>query len=61
MNDSSNVSFGKPKATGALFVAPAGTTLPTNATDELDPAFSGLGYVSDEGLVNGVETDVEDV
>lgn len=61
MNDSSNVSFGKPKSTGALFVAPAGTTLPTNATDELDPAFSGLGYVSDEGLVNGVETDVEDV
>lgn len=61
MNDSQNVSFGKPKATGALFVAPAGTTVPTNATDALDPLFKGLGYVSDEGLVNGVETDVEDV
>lgn len=61
MNDSQNVSFGKPKATGALFVAPLGTTLPTNAIDELDPAFKGLGYVSDEGLVNGIETDVEDV
>lgn len=61
MNDSQNVSFGKPKATGALFVAPAGTTVPTNATTALDPLFKGLGYVSDEGLVNGVETDVEDV
>jgi len=61
MNDSENVSFGKPKATGALFVAPAGTTLPTNATDALDGAFAGLGYVSEDGLVNGVETDVEDV
>lgn len=60
-NDSQNVSFGKPKATGALFVAPAGTTVPTNATDALDEAFAALGYVSDEGLVNGVETDVEDV
>lgn len=61
MNDSENVSFGKPKATGALFVAPAGTPVPTNATSDLNAAFKGLGYVSDEGLVNGVETDVEDV
>lgn len=60
-NDSSNVSFGKPRAAGALFVAPAGTTVPTNATDDLDAAFANLGYVSDEGLVNGIETDVEDV
>lgn len=61
MNDASKVSFGKPKATGAVFVAPAGTTLPTNATDELDPAFQGLGYVSEDGLVNSVETDTENV
>ena len=60
MNDSSNVSFGKPKATGALFVAPAGTTLPTTASASLDAAFKGLGYVSEEGLVNNTETDVED-
>ncbi len=61
MNDSQNVSFGKPQATGALFVAPYGTALPTNASDALDPAFEGLGYVSDEGLVNPIETDVEDI
>lgn len=60
-NDSKNVSFGKPKASGALFVAPAGSTLPTNATSPLDAAFKNLGYVSDEGLVNNIEADVEDV
>lgn len=61
MNDASNVSFGKPKATGAVFVAPAGTTLPTNATTALAGAFKGLGYVSEDGLVNSVETDTENV
>lgn len=61
MNDASNVSFGKPKATGAVFVAPAGTTIPTNATTALDAAFKGLGYVSEDGLVNSVETDTETV
>lgn len=61
MNDAQNVSFGKPKATGAVFVAPAGTTLPTNATSNLDAAFKGLGYVSEDGLVNSVETDTEQI
>lgn len=60
-NDSSKVSFGKPKATGAVFVAPAGTAVPVNATDALDAAFKGLGYVSEDGLVNNVETDTEQV
>lgn len=61
MNDADNVSFGKPKATGAVFVAPAGTAVPTTAWEALDDAFEGLGYVSEDGLVNGVETDQEEV
>lgn len=61
MNDASNVSFGKPKATGAVFVAPHGTALPTNATASLNAAFEGLGYVSEDGLVNEIETDTESV
>lgn len=61
MNDASNVSFGKPKATGAVFVAPIGTALPTNATSALNAAFNGLGYVSEDGLVNSVESDTETV
>ena len=60
-NDAKNVSFGKPKATGAVFVAPAGTTLPTSATTSLDAAFKNLGYVSEDGLVNSVETDTETI
>ena len=61
MNDQDNVSFGKPKATGAVYVAPAGTTLPTDATSALDAAFAGLGYVSEDGLVNAPEADTQSV
>lgn len=61
MNDAQNVSFGKPKSTGAVYVAPYGTTLPTNAHMPLDAAFKGLGYVSEDGLVNSVETSTEEV
>ena len=59
--DASNVSFGKAKATGAVFIAPAGTTLPTNATTALSSDFINLGYISEDGLVNSVETDTEDI
>ena len=60
-NNSANVSFGKPKATGAIYVAPVGTTLPTDATTALDQAFNNLGYATDAGLVNSVETNVENI
>ena len=59
--DANNVSFGKPKATGAVFVAPLGTTLPTSPTTTLNAAFVNLGYVSEDGLVNATETDTETV
>lgn len=61
MNDADNVSFGKPKATGAAYIAPIGTTVPTTAWETLDAAFVGLGYVSEDGLVNGTESDTNDV
>jgi hypothetical protein len=60
-NDATKVSFGKPKATGAVYVAPTGTTLPTNATSALDAAFKSMGYISEDGLVNSVNTDTEEV
>lgn len=60
-NTASNVSFGKPKATGAVYVAPAGTTLPTDATTALAGAFKSLGYISEDGLVNSINTDTEEV
>ena len=52
MPDASNVSTGKPKTTGAIFRAPKGTTLPTDAASQLDPAFVELGFVSDAGVTN---------
>ena len=48
-----NVSAAKPATGGAVSVAPAGTTLPTDATTTLAGAFTKLGYISDSGLTNG--------
>ena len=50
--NASNVTAGKPKIGGAIFRAPVGTALPTNATSELNAAFKDMGYLSDSGLVN---------
>lgn len=51
---SANVTFSKPgKSTnksGYIWVAPLGTTIPTGALAELDKAFVGLGYLSEDGL-----------
>lgn len=52
MANKNNVAVGKPKVGGAIHVAPAGTTLPTDAATALDAAFVNLGYVSEEGLTN---------
>lgn len=51
---SANVTFSKPGASanksGYIWVAPLGTAIPTDATTELDTAFVGLGYLSEDGL-----------
>ena len=52
MSNAQNVSYGKPRVGGAIYTAPMGTTLPTNAIDPLDPEFKSLGYVSEDGLTN---------
>lgn len=52
MNDTKNVTTGKPKIGGAVFRAPFGTKLPVSAKEDLDPEFVSLGYCSDSGVVN---------
>lgn len=51
---SANVTFSKPGASanksGYIWVAPLGTAIPSDATTELDAAFVGLGYLSEDGL-----------
>ena len=48
----SNVSAGKPGVSGAIYFATTGSTLPVSASEALDTAFTSLGYISEDGLVN---------
>lgn len=47
-----NVSPGKPRVNGAIFRAPLGTPLPTDAATQLNEAFKDLGLVSQDGVTN---------
>lgn len=49
--DATKVRIEKPTtAAGAVFLAPAGTALPTDATTALNVAFKGVGYVQPDGI-----------
>lgn len=60
-NKAANVSAGKPNPAGAIFYAPAGSKIPTDASTALDTAFKCLGYVSEDGLVNADSISTEAV
>ena len=55
------VTAGKPKIGGAVYRAPLGTTLPTDATTALNSAFVDLGYVSEDGVTNSNTAESDDV
>lgn len=59
--NASNVTNARPNYTGAVFSAPLGTDVPTSASEELDTAYRGYGYISDEGLANEFESDSEQI
>lgn len=48
--DASQVGIGSADVTGAIFVAPEGTSLPTDATTTLGGSFVLLGFTSDAGV-----------
>jgi len=50
--DSDNVRVA---VTGAVYVAPTGTTAPTASGDALDAAFVDLGYVSSDGINEAID------
>ena len=59
--DASNVSFGKSKATGAVWIAPAGTAVPTDGTTALSGSYINMGYISEDGYTFNMETDTSEV
>lgn len=59
MASTTNVTAGKPKIGGAVSFAPISTTLPTDATTALDPAFANLGYISEDGMTQEITRDSE--
>lgn len=55
------VSAAKPKLGGAISYAPTTTTLPTDATTALDAAFVNVGYISEDGVTQGITRDSEEI
>lgn len=60
-NYTANIAVGKPKSTGAIFYAPAGSTLPTSADAELDGAFVCVGTIGDDGLTRKIKRSMKDI
>lgn len=60
-NSTDNVSSTKGVRGGYIFVAPVGTTLPTDYSTALPPAYKCLGFISEDGYVETVDSDSEDL
>lgn len=60
-NTVTNVTAGKPKIAGAIWIAPTTATAPTDATTALGTDFKCLGFVSEDGVVNSNSPTVEEI
>ena len=61
MSNTEHVTAAKPKVGGAVYAAPLGTDLPTDATTKLNAAFKSLGYISEDGLTNANSPESESI
>ncbi len=59
--DASQVTIGAAKVTGAIYIAPNGTTLPADATTALANTFKLLGFTSDAGVQIAEERESESI
>ena len=55
------VTAAKPRVSGVVYIAPKGTTLPTDANTSLGSSFTSLGYLSEDGFTNNYEISSEDI
>lgn len=53
------VTAAKPKIGGAVYRAPAGTSLPTDASTALAGAFVAVGYNTEDGVIRSINQDTE--
>lgn len=60
-NNQANVSSAKGVKGGYIFSAPEGSKLPTDIKTKLDPAFKCLGFISEDGYVESVNEDADDI
>lgn len=60
-NNVANVSSAKGVKGGYIFTAPAGTELPADYESALSETWKCLGYISEDGYVETLDTDSEDI
>lgn len=59
--DSSEVGIGSGAVTGAIWIAPDGTALPTDATTTLASTYKLMGFTSEEGVVISETRNTQDI
>lgn len=59
--NTANVTTGKRRISGGIYRAPAGTTLPTDASTSLASAFKNTGYISEDGYTNTLSKSVNEI
>ncbi len=61
MSEEKNVTVGKPRIGGSIYVGAVGSTLPTTADAKLDTAFKEIGYLAEDGIVNSNSPESDNV